>query len=102
MIWAHVWSCGKFVWRLVTLQTFNALPHLTQKMILAKVAKLALGGGILACAGTGAWFGPRLIGGGELPAVWHRKVVTAPEPSGLLVMVAGIGGVLMVRRWPKL
>lgn len=100
----HVWICGRWVWRVLTLRQFDALPHLTQKMILAKAAKLAISGGVLVCAGTGAWVGPRLIGGGSS---WHgdtagyRRVVATPEPSGLLVMVVGIGGVLVIRRRTK-
>ena len=37
MIWTHVFVCGVFVWMLLPLARWKALPHLTAKMVAVRL-----------------------------------------------------------------
>lgn len=96
MIHIHLWLCGRWVWRWVTLAQFNALPHLTQRMIAIRVAKAALGGTLIACAGGGALVIPRIVGGG--PSVDLSPIAQpVPEPGTLAVFGVGLVGLWLVK-----
>lgn len=123
MIRAHIivkWVCAKtivagkvvaakavFAWKMVTLAHFNALPHLTQDMILIKAAKLVAAGAITVCAGTsmivvqhiGAadYRSPspgyeRLAGGGSA-----RAVISTPEPPASVPFGVATVALMVIR-----
>lgn len=102
MIRTHVihWICGRaaFVWRWVTLAQFDALPHLTQKMILAKTVKMAVGGAMIACAGGGVWIVPHVVSEGGGYSVAPRAVHNVPEPLSLSILAVGGVALLFTRR----
>lgn len=114
MIRTHVliWVCGKaiWVWRWLTLAQFNALPHVTQDMILRRVVKYAVGGAIGLCAGGGVVLTPPLLSGGGgtngivMPLFHHPRAAQpkpVPEPGSLIVLLTGIGGLIVIRKTKK-
>lgn len=108
MIWMHAitWICGRpvFRWVLVSKVEFARTAHLTGAMIKLKAAKLAVGGVLIVCAGTGARYGPGIVAGGPSsgafgPSPYARAAPKpTPEPGTLGILLVGIGGILLVRR----
>lgn len=94
------WVCGRpvWVWRVVTLAEFRALPRVSRKAVQAKVLKWS---GIVVCSGgVGLLIPPLLDTSG--PAIGFPPSLFAPtkvpEPGSLALLLVGAAGVLVARR----
>lgn len=109
MVLAHIirWVCGRIVfrWEWITPVKFAALPHLTQKMIAIKVAKMAAAGITLGCVSIGAWELPRQFGDagnlapGGRNSIHQRAPIPTPEPGCALIF--GAATVYLIRSRSK-
>lgn len=101
MIWTHVWSCGRWTWRLLTFARWQAMPHVGKHLALMKAAKL---GGVVVCAGGLGWGLPpaleRLTGVGPARSVLlpEGSPMDVPEPTSLLLLGVGAAGLLLAKR----
>lgn len=110
MILTRFWLCGSIVVRWLTLAQHHALPHLGRTAWRLKVAAIVVPG---VCAGwvllPPLWGPPNASV--ERPLVMERPwtelgaqtptgpAQDVPEPGTLVVLLAGIGWLMVVRRW---
>ncbi len=107
-ILTHVitWVCGRpvFVWKWLTFTEWSRLPHYTGAMLKLKAAKIAVGSGLVLCAGSGAIYVPHIIGGGgwfEFTPRGYERMVATPEPGTLAVLAVAVPALAMVRRYRR-